>query len=87
MGFLPFLILGIIAGVIAKLVLRQKVGWFLTIILGVLGAMLGGWISGFFFDDLYGENGFWSLPSWGFAIGGAIVVLLIFGAIFRRRRA
>lgn len=87
MGFIPFLILGIIAGVIAKLVLRQKVGWFLTIILGVLGAMLGGWVSGFFFPDLYGDNGFWSITSWLFAIGGAIVVLLVFGLIFRRRRA
>ena len=85
MGFIPFLILGIIAGVIAKLVLRQRVGWFLTIVLGVLGAMLGGWISGFFFDDLYGTEGFWSLPSWGFAIGGAVLVLLVFGAVFRRR--
>lgn len=46
MGWFSFLILGIIAGVIAKLILRQKAGWFLTIILGVLGAMVGGWIAG-----------------------------------------
>ena len=40
MGFFSFAILGIIAAVIAKLILRQKVGWFLTIILGILGAMV-----------------------------------------------
>ncbi len=89
MGFISFLILGIIAAVIAKLILRQKVGWFLTIILGVLGAMLGGWIAGFIFPDIdiYGENGFWAWQSWLTAIVGALVVLFIFGLIFRRRRA
>ena len=85
MGFFAFLILGIIAGVIAKLILRQRVGWFLTIILGVLGAMVGGWISGFFFPDVYGANGFWSIASWGFAIAGALVVMLIYGLIRGRR--
>ncbi len=45
MGFISFAILGIIAAVIAKLILRQKVGWFLTFVLGILGAMVGGWIS------------------------------------------
>ena len=87
MGFFSFIILGIIAGVIAKLVLRVKIGWFLTIVLGVIGANLGGWISGFFFPDIYGENGFWSWQSWLVAILGAVVVIGIFGAIFRRRRA
>jgi uncharacterized membrane protein YeaQ/YmgE (transglycosylase-associated protein family) len=88
MGWFAFLILGIIAAVIAKLILRQKVGWVLTIILGVLGALLGGWVSTFFFDvNIYDANGFWSITSWLFAIGGAVVVLLVFGLIFRRRRA
>lgn len=88
MGWFSFLILGIIAGVIAKLILRQKVGWFLTIILGVLGALLGGWISSLIFGtNLLDANGFWSITSWLFAIGGALIVLLIFGLIFRRRPA
>ena len=57
MGFISFAILGIIAAVIAKLILRQRVGWFLTIILGILGAMVGGWISGFFVADAYAASG------------------------------
>jgi uncharacterized membrane protein YeaQ/YmgE (transglycosylase-associated protein family) len=85
MGWLSFLILGIIAGVIAKAILRQKAGWLPTIILGVLGAMVGGWIAGLI--PGVGYANFWSIQSWLIAIGGALVVLLIFGAITGRRRA
>ena len=85
MGWFSFLILGIIAGVIAKLILRQKVGWFLTIILGVLGAMVGGWIAGLI--PGIGYNNFWSIQSWLIAIAGALVVLLLFGLITRRRKS
>ena len=88
MGWFAFLILGIIAAVIAKLILRQRVGWFLTIILGVIGALLGGWISSLIFGtNIYDANGFWSITSWLFAIGGAVIVLLVFGLIRGRRRA
>ncbi len=85
MSFIAFLILGIIAGVIAKLILpgRQGGGWLITIVLGVVGAMLGGWIAGFFGVDVYNE--FFSIPAWLAAIGGAIIVLLIYGAITGRR--
>jgi len=85
MGWLSFLILGIIAGVIAKAILRQRAGWLLTIVLGVLGAMVGGWIAGLI--PGVGYANFWSIQSWLIAIGGALVVLLIFGAITGRRRA
>ena len=89
MGFFAFIILGIIAGVIAKLILRTRVGWFLTIVLGVIGANLGGWIASFIVPDVdfYGANGFWSWQSWVAAIVGALIVLFIFGLIFRRRKA
>ncbi|HEU4667348.1 MAG TPA: GlsB/YeaQ/YmgE family stress response membrane protein, partial [Arthrobacter sp.] len=48
MGFLAFLILGLIAGAIAKAILpgRQGGGWIITLVLGVVGALLGGWIGG-----------------------------------------
>lgn len=46
MGFFSFLLLGLIAGAIAKLILpgKQAGGWFATLLLGVVGAMLGGWL-------------------------------------------
>lgn len=84
MGFLAFLILGLIAGAIAKAILpgRQGGGWIVTLILGVLGAMLGGWIGSMLFGK--GVEGFFDLGSWLLAIGGSILVLLIYGLIVGR---
>lgn len=86
MGFIAFLILGLIAGAIAKAILpgKQGGGWLATLLLGVVGAMLGGWLGSVIFDaDM---NEFWSLSSWLLAIGGAIIVLLIWGLIFGRNK-
>lgn len=87
MSFLGFLLLGLIGGAIAKLILpgRQGGGWFITLILGVVGALLGGWLGGLLFH--VGYNGFFSLQSWIIAIVGSIIVLLIYGAITGRRSA
>jgi uncharacterized membrane protein YeaQ/YmgE (transglycosylase-associated protein family) len=79
MGWFAVLILGIIAAVIAKLILRQRVG--------VIGALLGGWISQLFFGaNLLDANGFWSLVSWFWAVVGALIVIGIYGALAGRRR-
>lgn len=87
MSFLGFLLLGLIAGAIAKLILpgRQGGGWLITLLLGVVGALLGGWLGGLLFH--VGYNGFFSLQSWIIAIVGSIIVLLIYGAITGRRGA
>lgn len=89
MSFFPFLILGVLAAVIAKLILRRKVGWFLTLVLGVIGAALGSWIGNLVTGnpDLFGDKGFFNPITWLFAIGGAVVVLAIQGLIFGRRKA
>lgn len=85
MGFLGFLLLGLIAGAIAKLIIpgKQAGGWFITLILGVVGAILGGWIGSAIFG--VGVDAFFSLSSWLLAIGGSVIVLLIYGAIAGRR--
>jgi uncharacterized membrane protein YeaQ/YmgE (transglycosylase-associated protein family) len=85
MGFFAFLILGLIAGAIAKAILpgKQGGGWFITLLLGVVGAMLGGWLGGLLFNARVDE--FFSLSSWLLAIGGSILVLLIYGLITGRR--
>lgn len=86
MGFLSFLILGLIAGAIAKAILpgRQGGGWIATLVLGVIGAIVGGWLGSLLFNvDL---NSFFSLSTWLLAIGGSIVVLLIYGLIVGRGR-
>ena len=85
MGFLVFLIFGLIAGALAKLILpgKQGGGWLVTLLLGVVGAMLGGWIAGLLGQDVY--TSFWSPLGWLFAIGGAILVLLIWGLVTKNR--
>ncbi|WP_146359450.1 GlsB/YeaQ/YmgE family stress response membrane protein [Arthrobacter yangruifuii] len=84
MGFIAFLILGLIAGAIAKMILpgRQGGGWIATLILGVIGAFLGGWLGGLLFDVPL-EN-FWSIQTWLVAIVGSIIVLVIYGFVTRK---
>ena len=86
MGFLAFLLLGLIAGAIAKAILpgNQGGGWIATLLLGVVGAFLGGWLGSVIFG--VGLEEFWSIQTWLLAIGGAIIVLVIYGLIVGRRK-
>ena len=85
MGFFGFLLLGLLAGAIAKLILpgRQGGGWLITLLLGVVGALLGGWIGGLIFHT--GLQEVFSLTTWLLAIGGSIIVLLIYGLVTGRK--
>ncbi len=87
MGFFGFLLLGLIAGAIAKLILpgKQGGGWLITLLLGVVGAIVGGWLGGLLFGADLG--GFFDLTTWLLAIGGSIVVLLIYGLIVGKKKA
>ena len=89
MGIIAWIILGLIAGAIAKAVLpgSQGGGWLVTLILGVVGALLGGFLGSQIFG--IGLGGFFDISTWLLAIGGAIIVLLIYGLVTRgsRRRA
>ena len=87
MGILGWIVLGLVAGAIAKLILpgRQGGGWIVTLLLGIVGALVGGFIGGAIFG-LELES-FWDLETWLLAIGGAIIVLLIYGLITRGSRS
>lgn len=87
MSFLAFLLLGLIAGAIAKVILpgQHNGGCITTMFLGVIGALVGGWLGNMLFDtDI---NQFWSLSSWALAIGGSVIVLFIWGAMRGRRKS
>ncbi|PWC16303.1 GlsB/YeaQ/YmgE family stress response membrane protein [Brenneria corticis] len=77
MGILSWVIFGLIAGILAKWLMpgRDGGGFFLTIILGIIGAVVGGYISTFFgFGRVDGFN----FGSFVVAVIGAIVVLWIY---------
>ena len=81
MSYLAWIVLGLIAGFIgSKIVNRRGEGLLLDIILGIVGAVVGGWLAGFF--GLAGVSGI-NLYSVAIAVGGAIVVLLVYHAIRR----
>ncbi len=85
MGFLAFILLGLIAGAIAKAILpgKQAGGWIATLILGVVGALLGGWIGSALFNAPLED--FFSIQTWLVAIGGSLLVLVIWGLITGRK--
>jgi uncharacterized membrane protein YeaQ/YmgE (transglycosylase-associated protein family) len=86
MGILGWIVLGLVAGAIAKLILpgRQGGGWIITLILGIVGALLGGFLGSVLFNAPLED--FFSIQTWLLAIGGSIVVLLIYGLVTRGRR-
>ncbi len=86
MGIIGWIVLGLIAGAIAKAILpgTQGGGWLITLILGVVGALLGGFIGSAVFG--IGLENFWSLQTWIVAILGSIVVLLLYGLFTRGSR-
>lgn len=83
MGLFGFLILGVAASALARLIIpgKQPMGWLLTLLLGIIDAILGGIL---FHASL---TSFFSLTTWLLAVGGAVIVLLVYGLIFGRHHA
>jgi uncharacterized membrane protein YeaQ/YmgE (transglycosylase-associated protein family) len=85
MSVLAWIVLGLIAGFIgSKIVNRRGEGFILDIVLGVIGALVGGWLFTQF--GMHGVTGL-NLYSLLVAVVGAIVVLVIYHALFRRSGA
>jgi uncharacterized membrane protein YeaQ/YmgE (transglycosylase-associated protein family) len=86
MGIIAFIILGLLAGVIAKAILpgEDPGGLIVTTIIGILGAILGGFLAGALFNaDPMDE--FFDISSWLTAIVGAIILLVIYRLVVGRR--
>lgn len=82
MSFLAWIVLGLIAGFIgSKLVNKTGEGIFLDIILGIVGAVVGGYLF-----SAFGASGVTGLNVYSLlvAVIGAVVVLVVYHALFRR---
>ena len=71
-SILGYVVVGLIVGVLARLLLpgRDPIGFLGTLMIGILGAVLGGWLAGAFFAETAGVD-------WLASIGVAIVLLLL----------
>lgn len=84
MTLLATIVVGLIAGLLASYLMKAKTGILVDLILGVVGAILGGWITSL----ILGVNlvsGF-NLTSVIVAVLGAILVIVLYRFLARRRR-
>jgi uncharacterized membrane protein YeaQ/YmgE (transglycosylase-associated protein family) len=86
MGIIAFIILGLLAGLIAKAIMPgdDPGGYIVTAIIGVAGALLGGFLAGALFgaDPL---DEFFDISTWLTAIVGSIILLALYRVIVNRR--
>ncbi len=82
MGILSWILFGLVVGIIAKLLMpgRDPGGFIVTILLGIAGALLGGFVGQAM--GLYGPG---ESAGWIMSIVGAIVLLLLYRMMARRR--
>ncbi len=85
MGILAWIIFGALAGWIASMIVKtnDEQGAFGNIIVGILGALIGGFLAGLLFDSP-GVTGF-NISSFIIAVLGAVILLMIKGAVTGRK--
>ena len=85
MGILAFIILGLLAGLIAKALLpgSDPGGLIITTIIGIVGALLGGFLAAALFGA-HPLDEFFDISTWITAIVGAILLLAIYRAVVNR---
>ena len=84
MGILSWIIFGLIAGAIAKALHPGKDpgGWIVTIIIGIAGAFVGGWLGSMFFEA---PTSNWSFKGFLFAVVGAVILLWLYSLVTKKR--
>ncbi|MBK8711044.1 MAG: GlsB/YeaQ/YmgE family stress response membrane protein [Niastella sp.] len=84
MGILSWIVFGLIAGAIAKLLHKgdDPGGWIVTILIGIAGAVVGGFLT----KTLLGwESSGWTLKALISAVGGAFILLVLYRLITTKR--
>jgi uncharacterized membrane protein YeaQ/YmgE (transglycosylase-associated protein family) len=87
MGIIAWIVLGLGAGLLANMLIpgRRQQGLIITCLIGVAGALLGGWAAIHLFHLRHAAlQGFFNASTWITAIAGAIVLLLAYHLITRK---
>ena len=84
MSFIWMIIVGLVAGLLARAIKpgSDPMGWIMTIVLGIVGAMLGGFLA-----SLIGINADGGFTGLIFSVIGAIILLFLYEMIVNKRRA
>lgn len=82
MSFIWMIIVGLVAGLLARAIKpgSDQMGWIMTIVLGIVGALLGGFLAGLI--GINADGGFTGLI---FSVIGAIILLFIYEMIMSKR--
>ncbi len=85
MSIIAWIVLGLAAGLIANMLIpgRRSQGLILTCLIGVAGALGGGWIATQLFH-IHSLQGFFDLSTWLTAIAGAAILLLVYHLVSGR---
>lgn len=87
MGIIGWIVLGLIAGAIAKLILpgNDPGGLIVTILIGIVGAVVGGYIAKAL--NFGSDKHFFDLKTWIIAIAGSLLLLVLYRVVTGGRRA
>ncbi|MFI8193375.1 GlsB/YeaQ/YmgE family stress response membrane protein [Streptomyces sp. NPDC085946] len=88
MGIIAWILIGLLAGFIAKALMPGKDpgGIIITMLIGIAGGLLGGWLGKVIFgvDSI---DGFFDLSTWVAAIIGSVILLLVYRLVTGNRRS
>ncbi|MFD7699979.1 GlsB/YeaQ/YmgE family stress response membrane protein [Streptomyces caelestis] len=88
MGIIAWILIGLLAGFIAKALMPGKDpgGVIITMLIGIAGGLLGGWLGKVIFgvDSI---DGFFDLSTWIAAIVGSVILLLLYRLITGNRHS
>ncbi|SFC03526.1 GlsB/YeaQ/YmgE family stress response membrane protein [Streptomyces aidingensis] len=87
MSILAWILLGLLAGLIARALMpgRQPGGIIVTTLLGIGGALLGGWLGKVIFG-VDSVDGFFELSTWIAAVVGAVIIIFLYQLLTGGRR-
>ncbi|MCX5001473.1 GlsB/YeaQ/YmgE family stress response membrane protein [Streptomyces sp. NBC_00638] len=88
MGIIAWILIGLLAGAIAKLLLPGKDpgGIIITMLIGIAGGLLGGWLGKVIFG-VDSVDGFFEVSTWIAAIVGSLILLILYRVLTGNRRS